>query len=170
MVRAPDYIQKESWFKALANELAKGKSMISILDDLMTDITWPTSGTFYHWTKQHPELKGILDEGREHGLVRAVEEMIDIADRVKPDKGAIAKARLRILAREKQARMLAPRLFKESVDITSDGEKLEAPQQNVMVENRLQSLLAIAMARKAGTLPPPIDVPKLDPKRDLLGD
>lgn len=85
---------------------------------------------------------------RELGFERIIgEELIDIADNREDDSDPQSR-RVRIWAREKAAAMLHPRRFGNTIDVTSGGKPLPAPQSVTLVDNRIQSVLMLVQQRK----------------------
>lgn len=83
-----------------------------------------------------------------------IEQIPEIAESVAEEKNAIAKAKLRIYARESYAAKIAPKRFGQKLDLTSGNEKLTSN-----TDNRLQAIIALAQRRKKGE-----DVIDLAPK------
>lgn len=121
-----------------------GKSLATVLKDGHEDRV--TQSTLHRWFTQHPELKTIIDDARTMMMEKAVEEIIEIADQSHATKGDAAKARVRIMARERAAVLMAPRRFKQVTDVTTNDKPLEGGI--VVNDNRLQSLIYLAAERK----------------------
>lgn len=84
--------------------------------------------TFLDWVGADPALAEHYTRAREAGLERLAEEIIEIADAPAADQVAVGQARNRIDARKWILSKLLPRRYGDKVDVTSDGEKLAAPQ------------------------------------------
>lgn len=151
------------------DEIVKGRAVTRILAD---SDALPAPSTWVKWLREVPELAIEVERARELGAATLLDEIVDIADDAtgdvevaytqdgtayaKQNSDSVARAKLRVYAREKYAQMIAPRKFGPKVDVTSGGEKLPAAQ--VTNDNRTQTLIQIASERAVGHTLPPGDV------------
>ena len=144
-------------------QCATGRALSRVLKD---DDGMCTVPTFLEWCENDSALLNKVTRAREHGVEVLLDETLEIADetnadayietaadgtqRAKIDGEAIQRSKLRVLTRQQYASMIAPRKYGNRLDLTSGGEKLEAPQVNqvTLVDARVQSLIAIAMQRR----------------------
>lgn len=84
--------------------------------------------TFLDWVSKDPALAEHYARAREAGLERLAEEILEIADAPAETQVDVGQARNRIDARKWILSKLLPRRYGDKVDVTSDGEKLAAPQ------------------------------------------
>jgi hypothetical protein len=141
----------ENMLKALPHlieQLAEGRSMRSIvLEDRDKNPYLPSYGTLISWRSDNPDFEERIDKAREFGMEKLIDEIIAIADNAPLDKLELSKARVMIDARERAARLLAPKRFKNSVDVTSNGKELP-PALVMNRDERIQMLIMDAIERK----------------------
>ena len=148
--------QREQIVDHVCDQIAQKRTLYKVLAE---DANLPSLSSFLKWQSEDRELLEKVERAREHAASAYVAEMVDIADDREDDPDASSR-KVRIYAREKAAQMIAPRRYGAKLDVTSAGEKLEAPVTTVLVDNRVQSLLAIANeAKRTDAI-----------KRDLLDD
>jgi hypothetical protein len=151
----------------VCEELANGRALTKILAEDGEKQALCSIAVFIRWQRNDEDIRSQVERARELGVESIVDEIIEIADNAnadayieidkdgrsfaKIDGEAIQRSKLRVYAREKYAQMVAPRRYGAKLDVTSAGEKLEAPKTAVLVDNRVQSLLAVALDRKAKT-------------------
>lgn len=161
--------ERENIIAHVLAEIATGRALSRILRE---DKGMPVSTTWWRWHSEDEELQHKVARAREAGVEALMMETIDIADTqevgqrvtTKPDgtietveEDMIAHRKLRIESRFKYAQMIAPRKYGPKVDVTSGGEALPTPAP-VLVDARIQSLIALAQARHAnGELAAPDD-------------
>lgn len=155
--------QREIVIAHLCEEISKGRALAAILreDDVLP--VMPSVTAVWEWSRNCIDFSERIERAREQGADALVSEMVDIADesstdvyvehdkdgtpRAKVDGDVIQRAKLRIYAREQYAKLIAPKRFGSKLDVTSGGDKLPAPV--TLQDNRVQSLIAIALQRKA---------------------
>jgi len=98
--------------------------------------------TFWRWHSVDARLQEQLAQARMIGVASAVDEMIEIADRNDLDP---ADKKVRIYARERSARMLAPRKYQPKIDVRSAGERIQIDELSIAI--RLASLIIKALKR-----------------------
>jgi hypothetical protein len=148
-----------------------------ISDLLATDERFPCETTFYKWLMRHEDFAVIYTRAREARTQLMEEEILEISDEVngdayveydkdgqpfaKLDGEAIQRSKLKVETRKWLMAKLQPRKYGDKVDVTSGGEKLAAPPATVMIDARMQSLVAIAQ-RRAAEQTDPEDTPLID--------
>ena len=92
----------------------------------------------YEWEAASPDHAKRYARARQRQADAIVEETFDIADdssndelvddegRIRQNSEWIARSRLRVDTRKWYASKIAPRLYGDKVDVTSDGEKLQS--------------------------------------------
>ncbi len=167
--------ERERIVDHVCEQIAQKRPLYKVLAE---DEGMPSSSTFVGWSIADDDVASKVARARERAATAYLDEIIEIADDdnadcyvetrddgtkyAKIDGEAIQRSKVRIYAREKYAQMIAPRQYGAKLDLTSGGEKLPAPQQTVLVDARIQSLLAVANTRLA-------DLPALS-REDLLDD
>lgn len=124
--------------------------------------------TFARWLRDDETLAIQVAHAREVLLEAYIEEMIEIADNDQLDHNS---RRVRLLAREKAALMLAPRRFAiQRMDLTSGGKALPASDTPARVD-RIEALLALAASRAQARIAAPdvIDIEPEPPIDDVMG-
>lgn len=114
---------------------------------LREDEGMPSVRTFHAWMLADENLAAQVERAREIAATTMLEEIPDIAEDVALEKNAIAKAKLRIYARETFAMKIAPKQFGNKLDLTSANKPL--PAGNQLNDNRLQAIISTVAARKA---------------------
>lgn len=150
-------------------EMSSGRALSRIMAE---DEGMPSHATFWRWHFEDPDIQDRVARAREAGVEAIMQEVVEIADnanadtyieqtergpRARIDGEAIARSKLRVETRFKYAQMVAPRKYGVKVDVTSGNEPLPAPQAAVMVDARMQSLIAIALQRTAEPATPAIE-------------
>lgn len=155
--------RREEIITHICEEIAKKRSVASILAQ---DEGMPCYATFAKWKRESETISQRIAHAREDALEAYIEEIVDISDDAtgdavlrfgkdgKPyatiDGDCVQRAKLRIHARERIAALLAPHRFGQKVDVTSGGEALKGTTINLtQVENRVQSVIMLAMQRRA---------------------
>lgn len=135
----------------------------------------PSLSTICKWQAEPDGLVAErLAHARETGATTLLDEIVEISDApgadayvaydsngkpyAKLDGDTVQRAKLRVYARETYARMIAPRIYGQRMDVTSGGKPLPAP--TTVIVNRVEALLVLAQQRKA--LGPMLDVTPLD--------
>ncbi len=118
-----------------------------------------SEGTVRRWAQDDEDFSTRYAHARSIGYdIRAeaaVEETKTLAAKMNPQA-----ARLAFDAERWYLGKMKPKVYGDKIDVTSAGEKLEAPQTTVLVDNRVQSLIAIANeAKRADVI-----------KQELMGD
>lgn len=153
--------EKQQIVDHVCEQISSGRALTRILQE---DEGLCSIAVFIRWQRIDEELRSQVERAREDGAQTILDEILEIADNdnadvyietkddgtkvAKIDGEAIQRSKLRVYAREKYAQMIAPRRFGQKLDLTSGGDKLPAPQP-VLVDNRVQSLLSIALERNA---------------------
>ncbi len=100
----------------ICDRLALGESLVKICEDK----AMPSLSTVFNWLADH---SGFLDKyarAREAQSDFHVDEMISIADEVKADSEAVAKARLRIDTRKWTASKQSPAKYGDTLKIDAN--------------------------------------------------
>lgn len=153
----------------VVSEMSAGRALSRVLAE---DEGMPSASTFWRWHLEDEDLQDKVARAREAGVEAIMQEVVEIADnangdvyieqtergpRARIDGEAISRSKLRVETRFKYAQMVAPRKYGVKVDVTSGNEPLPAPQTPVLVDARMQSLIAIALQRTAEPEPPAIE-------------
>jgi transposase-like protein len=81
----------------------------------------PSKATVFRWLREHPEFVTLYEQATDDRADAHVEEIIEIADKCKADKDAVAKAKLQIYARIEAVQKMKPRKYGSKVQLTGDG-------------------------------------------------
>jgi vancomycin resistance protein YoaR len=166
--------KKQKIMDHVLTQLAHGRALTRILSD---DEGMPSISAVFEWQREDPFIAQEIARARELGVEVLLDETLEIADETnadayierdkdgqpfaKIDGEAIQRSKLKIETRHKYAQMIAPRKYGAKIDVTSGGEKLAAPPATVMIDARMQSLVAIAQ-RRADAQTDPEDTPLID--------
>lgn len=120
-------------------------ALLSIGQSLRTacrDDDMPAVATVFNWFRSHPEFLEQYTRAKEESADALIEEMMDIADDgtndwttkegkdgkvyTAVDHENINRSRLRVDTRKWVASKLKPKKYGDKVDVTSDGQKLDA--------------------------------------------
>ncbi len=144
-VRSMDYSDaaKAEIIEHIVDELSLGKRSLARI--IAEDEGMCSSRSFYAWLAADPVASARVERAREDAAMKLMEEIPEIAENVKADKDEIAKAKLRIYARDLFASKIAPKRFGNKLDLTSGGDKLPA----AATDNRLQAIVGVVQQRKA---------------------
>ncbi len=132
-------------------ELSGGRAVSRILRE---DDGMPERTTFWGWCSGDLDLANKVARAREAGVEALLDETLEIADDASGDHTNgefktehVQRAKLRIESRREYARMIAPRKYGQKIDVTSGGEKLQAPN-SVTIEARVETLILLAQQRR----------------------
>lgn len=83
----------------------------------------PSKATVFRWLREQPEFVKLYEQATDDRADGHVEEIIDIADKCKLDKDAVAKAKLQIYARIEAVQKMKPRKYgaKVTQELTGPG-------------------------------------------------
>lgn len=140
---------------------------------------WPSVTTILSWLIKHEEFQTLYARAKELQAEHMAEEILDISDEengdayieydkdgnpvAKLDGQAVQRSKLRVDTRKWLMAKLAPRKYGDKLDVTSGGEALPPPAPPVVIDARMQSLIAVAATRShnGDSEPPAIE--------DLMG-
>lgn len=111
--------------------LASGESLNSICKKK----GFPNRSTVYRWLREREEFRNNYARATDDRAESIFEDMIEIADGVKEDAAAIAKARLKIDTRKWILSRMNPKKFsdKQSIEHTGpNGKELIPPVFNII--------------------------------------
>lgn len=141
MAYSPEEI--ESTFQEILEYIEAGKPLRTILKD--PDM--PSSRTFYIWLDSDPLKVKRYARSTEIRAEEIFEDMLEIADDGSndymkitkgdleynvEDKEVTSRSRLRLDTRKWMLSKMQPKKYSDKLDITSDGEKLQAPKKIVV--------------------------------------
>lgn len=134
---------------------------------------WPSIRTVVAWLAKHEDFQRQYARAKELQMEHMQDDILDISDEengdayieydkdgkpvAKIDGQAIQRSKLRVETRKWLMSKLAPKKYGDRIDVTSGNEPLPAPQTPVLVDARMQSLIAIALQRTAEPEPPAIE-------------
>lgn len=147
--------------EALCEEIASTSEGLEAICARRAD--FPAWRTVYQWIAKNPSFAQRYDRAREAQARLYVEEITPIADDTADASNPVVvqSAKLRIETRRWLASKLLADVYGDKLDLTSKGEKLEAPSH--AIDARIQSIVLTAQRRQAG------DADGLDPvARGLL--
>jgi hypothetical protein len=81
----------------------------------------PSKATVFRWLREHADFARLYELATDDRADMHVDEIIDIADKCKVDKDAVAKAKLQIYARIEAVQRMKPRKYGNKVQLTGDG-------------------------------------------------
>ena len=121
--------------------VTKKRSLFKVLAE---DAKLPSYSLFTKWQSQNEEIREQIARAREAALEALIEDMIDISQSDAFDHN---EKRVRLIAIEKAAMLLAPRRFNtQRSDITSGGKPLPAPTAQPF--ERIEAILALFAHRR----------------------
>lgn len=82
----------------------------------------PSRATVYRWLDESTEFQALYKAATTRRADGYVDEIVEIADGAPATKSGIAKAKLRIYAREKYAAKIAPRKYGDKIDVNHGGQ------------------------------------------------
>jgi len=88
----------------------------------------PSRATVYRWLDEHREFEEMYAKATTRRADGYMDEIVEIADDASQTKAGVAKAKLRIYAREKYAAKIAPRKYGERVTqehVGADGGPIQ---------------------------------------------
>lgn len=125
----------------------------------------PSDATVRNWLVCNAEFSAAYAQARAQQMHNMADEIIEISDQsnadcyirfdragnphAEIDGEAIQRSKVRIDTRKFVMSKLAPHTFGDKLDVTSGGEKLNA-LNSVTIDARVQSLMQIALERRAG--------------------
>lgn len=83
----------------------------------------PSRATVYRWLDEQPDFAKLYGEACTRRADGYIDEIVEIADSAPGTKSGIAKAKLKIYAREKYAAKIAPRKYGDKIDVNHGGQK-----------------------------------------------
>lgn len=133
---------------------------------------FPAESTFYEWLVKYDDLAEMYARARKLRAQLMEEEILDISDEAngdayvdydkdgkpiaKIDGEAIQRSKLKVDTRKWLMAKLSPRDYGDKIDVTSGGEALPPPAPPVVIDARMQSLIAVAATRShSGDSEPP---------------
>lgn len=137
----------ERIFEEILEYIEEGKSLRSILSS--SDM--PSSRTFYKWLDEDKEKVKRYARATEIRAEAIFEDMLEIADDGTNDFMTITKgdleyniedkevtnrSRLRLDTRKWMLSKMQPKKYGDKLDVTSDGDALQAPKKLVIKVNR----------------------------------
>jgi hypothetical protein len=144
---------KQEWTDRICDEMVEKRWSLSRV--LREGKGYPSYSSVQRWRHESEAIETQLARARSDTLEALIEEMIETAANEKLDHNS---RRVRIIAIEKAAMMLAPRKFGAKLDITSGGEKLPASNAHERID-RIEGLLVLAARRARAQIEAPmIDV------------
>jgi hypothetical protein len=81
----------------------------------------PSKASVFRWLRDHADFAKLYELATDDRADAHVDEIIDIADKCKVDKDAVAKAKLQIYARIEAVQRMKPRKYGSKMQLTGDG-------------------------------------------------
>jgi hypothetical protein len=106
----------------LCAALAAGESGKDSLRSVCKLPGMPSRATVYRWLEESTEFQALYAKATTQRADGYIDEIVEIADTAPGTKSGIAKAKLRIYAREKYAAKIAPRKYGEKIDVNHGGQ------------------------------------------------
>ena len=124
---------------------------------------FPHWQTVYAWREREPLFAEAYTRARNARLEMMAEELLPLAEStIGKNSNEIQSAKLRVDTRKWLLSKLVPATYGDRIDVTSKGEKLEAPSHTI--DARIQSIVLTAQRRQAS-----VDSEELDERaRGLL--
>jgi hypothetical protein len=124
-VHKPKYqeAEKEKAFATIIERLYKGEAIEKILK---SDASLPSGYTFFKWLLD-PEYANVYAYAREVKAHKIFDECLEIADNMEGNEDSIAniqRDRLRLDARKFYLAKVAPKLYGDKIDVTTNGESI----------------------------------------------
>lgn len=129
----------------LCAALAAGESGKDSLRAVCKQPGMPSRATVYRWLDTVPEfvpMYAAATTQRAHGYI---DEIVEIADAAPSSKTGIAKAKLRIYAREKYAAKIAPRIYGEKITqelVGAGGGAIQVQSAAALTDDQLAAIAA----------------------------
>lgn len=106
----------------LCAALAAGESGKDSLRSVCKRPGMPSRATVYRWLDESEEFQKMYAKATTQRADGYIDEIVEIADSAPGTKSGIAKAKLRIYAREKYAAKIAPRKYGDKIDVNHGGQ------------------------------------------------
>ena len=109
--------------------LAKGETLLSILDKAERPANYPCRMTFYEWLRNDGQIAEMYDKAREAGLDVLAEDCISIAEEdidkveAKRDPAHIAHQKLRIDTRLRLLSKWSPKKYGDRMEVRGNAEE-----------------------------------------------
>jgi hypothetical protein len=113
----------------------------------------PAYGTVQGWRRKHQDFEMIFAQAKEQQLHNMAEDIVDIAhdETIEPNA-----RRLMVDTRKWLLSKLMHKTYGDKLDVTSGGETLNTGNA-MLVDQRVQSIIMQAQARRAGHELPELD-------------
>ncbi len=114
---------------------------------LESDPELPAFGCVQAWLQRHADFASAYSHAKRLQLEAMAEDIVDISD---DDSIDPADKRLMVDTRKWLLSKLVPKTYGDKLDLTSGGEAL--PASSVSIDQRIQSIMMSAEARRRGAL------------------
>jgi hypothetical protein len=129
----------------LCAALAAGESGKDSLRSVCKQPGMPSRATVYRWLEDNTEFQAMYAKATTQRADSYIDEIVEIADSAPGTKSGIAKAKLRIYAREKYAAKIAPRKYGEKVTqelVGAGGGAIEVRTAAALTDDQLAAIAA----------------------------
>lgn len=105
----------------------------------------PSKATVFRWLRDQPEFVKLYEQATDDRADAHVDEIIDIADKCKEDKDAVAKAKLQIYARIEAVQRMKPRKYGARVTqelVGAGGGAIQVQSAAALTDDQLAAIAA----------------------------
>jgi hypothetical protein len=105
----------------------------------------PSKATVFRWLRDQPEFVKLYEQATDDRADAHVDEIIDIADKCKVDKDAVAKAKLQIYARIEAVQRMKPRKYGARVTqelVGAGGGAIQVQSAAALTDDQLAAIAA----------------------------
>jgi transposase-like protein len=81
----------------------------------------PSKATVFRWLIEHKDFLAMYERAKDEQADTFIDEVVEIADKCKPNTEAVQKAKLRIYARIEAAQKMKPRKYGKLLQLAGEG-------------------------------------------------
>lgn len=82
----------------------------------------PSKATVFRWLRDNADFAKLYEQATDDRADTYIDEVVDIADKCKADKDAVAKAKLQIYARIEAAQRMKPKKYGNKMQLSGEGK------------------------------------------------
>lgn len=129
----------------LCAAIAAGESGKDSLRSICKQPGMPSRATVYRWLDENPEFSEMYGKASARRADGYIDEIVEIADGAPGTKSGIAKAKLKIYAREKYAAKIAPRKYGDKITqelVGAGGGAIQVQTAAALTDDQLAAIAA----------------------------